>query len=473
MKNSPSVLTRTFGSWGAALSSTPVLESPLGLVPPGWRLVRLKEITTKIGSGATPRGGSAVYRESGTAFVRSQNVYDRSFSLEGLARISDEHAQELDGVALQRGDVLLNITGDGVTFGRSCLVPDDLGAARVNQHVAIVRANRSVCHPGYLLSFLTHPLTKQYIESFNAGGSRRAITKGHIESFIVPLPPLNEQEEIAEILGSLDDKINLNRRVNQTLEAMAQTLFRSWFVDFDPVHAKAEGRRPEGLDAATAALFPSKLVDSKLGTLPAGWLLKKVSDTVEGVFDGPHATPPEATCGPIFLGIKNLTGTAIDLADARCISEADWPTWTRRVEPKPGDIVFTYEATLGHFALIPQGLRCCLGRRTALVRPQSNHYFLFHWFIGKTFQGFLKTHTHPGATVDRILLTDFPSYPVLAAPQPLIDRFEALAAPVWSKIHANQSQNQSLAILRDALLPELLSGAIRVGEVEAKLAASV
>jgi len=155
-------------------------------------------------------------------------VYDRSFSWEGLARISDEHAQELNGVALQPGDVLLNITGDGVTFGRSCLVPNDLGAARVNQHVAIIRVHRNICHPGYLLAFLTHPQVKPYIESFNAGGSRRAITKGHIESFVIPLPPLNEQEEIAEVLGYIDDKIALNHRMNQTLEALAQTLFRSW-----------------------------------------------------------------------------------------------------------------------------------------------------------------------------------------------------------------------------------------------------
>jgi len=286
------------------------------------------------------------------------------------------------------------------------------------------------------------------------------------------IPPRAEQERIVEILGSFDNKIDLNRRMNQTLEAMAQALFRSWFVDFDPVRAKVEGRLPEGMDEEAAALFPKRFVDSELGKLPDGWLLKKVSDVVEGVFDGPHATPPTANHGPIFLGIKNLTGTAIDLSDARYINEADWPAWTKRVEPRPGDIVFTYEATLGHFALIPPGLRCCLGRRTALVRPQSDCHFLFHWFVGETFQKFLKTRIHPGATVDRILLTDFPSYPVLSAPQPLVDRFEALAAPIWSKIHANQSQNQVLVDLRDTLLPKLLSGDTRVGEAEAQVAAS-
>ncbi len=151
---------------------------------------------------------------------------------------------ELRNAEVQSGDVLLNITGDGVTFGRSCIVPDHVLPACVNQHVSIIRPDRRECDPGYLLSVLTHPATKGYIESFNSGGSRRAITKGHIESFEIPLPPLAEQKAIAAVLGALDDKIELNRRMNATLEAMARALFQSWFVDFDPVRAKLDGRHP-------------------------------------------------------------------------------------------------------------------------------------------------------------------------------------------------------------------------------------
>jgi type I restriction enzyme S subunit len=172
------------------------------------------------------------------AFIRSQNVFDRHFEPTGLAFISDEQASRLQGVVLQPGDLLLNITGDGITFSRACAVPVDVLPACVNQHVAIVRVNRAVSDPGYVLSYLTHPAVKSYIESFNAGGSRRAITKGHIESFEIALPPLAEQHAIAHILGTLDDKIELNRRMNETLEAMARALFKSWFVDFDPVRAK-------------------------------------------------------------------------------------------------------------------------------------------------------------------------------------------------------------------------------------------
>ena len=204
-----------------------------------WPVVSLGEVATKIGSGATPRGGADSYlpTRSRFALVRSQNVFDRRFDRDGLAFITDEQAEGLRGAALKPGDILLNITGDGITFARACLVPNEILPACVNQHVSIVRLDPSRADAGYVLAFLTHPDVKPYIESFNAGGSRRAVTKGHIESFRLPLPPLTEQRAIAHILGALDDKIELNHRMNETLEAMARALFKSWFVVFDAVRA--------------------------------------------------------------------------------------------------------------------------------------------------------------------------------------------------------------------------------------------
>jgi len=254
--------------------SSEELVSPL-LCPESWKPVRLKDISTKIGSGATPSGGQATYQETRTnyALVRSQNVFDRAFSDAGLAFISDEQADGLRNVRLQKNDILLNITGDGITFGRACLVPESILPACVNQHVSIIRLDPSVANPGYLLSYLTHPAVKEYVEAFNAGGSRRAITKGHIESFVVPLPPRAIQDSIATFLGALDERISLLGESNATLQAIAQVLFKSWFVDFDPVRAKQEGRSPEGMDETTAALFPDGFEDSELGLVPKGWRL--------------------------------------------------------------------------------------------------------------------------------------------------------------------------------------------------------
>ena len=266
-----SPLAPAFSPMAAGSCATPLSGGARNA--PGWPIVRLKSVTRKIGSGATPTGGSAAYLDNRAnyALVRSQNVLDGRFDITNLAFISDEQSDGLKNVILQKQDVLLNITGDGVTFGRACIVPSEILPACVNQHVSIIRADQKAIIPGYLLSYLLHPDTKTYIESFNAGGSRRAITKGHIESFEIPLPPLPIQKAIAHILGTLDDRIELCRRMNETLEAMARALFKDWFIDFGPVRAKMEGREPPGLSPEIAAIFPSNLVDSELGEIPEGW----------------------------------------------------------------------------------------------------------------------------------------------------------------------------------------------------------
>ena len=139
-------------------------------LPDGWEVKRLGSFCTKIGTGATPRGGSEVYLDSrvGHALIRSQHVFNRHFDSAGLAFISEQHAQELRNAEVKSGDVLLNITGDGITFGRACIVPARVLPACVNQHVSIIRPDRRECDPGYLLSVLTHPASKGYIESFNS-----------------------------------------------------------------------------------------------------------------------------------------------------------------------------------------------------------------------------------------------------------------------------------------------------------------
>ncbi|WP_438031575.1 restriction endonuclease subunit S [Sorangium sp. So ce204] len=331
------------------------------------------------------------------------------------------------------------------------------------------RLHRNVADPFFFRYLFNSPMGRNLIGTIATGSVQQNINITSINSLRVPVPPLAEQRAIASILGSLDDKIELNRLMNETLEAMARALFKSWFVDFDPVRAKMEGRAPAGMDAETAALFPDSFEDAELGPIPRHWAYHSVRDVSEGLYDGPHATPPESDTGAIFLGIPCFTPTSLDLTKARYISEVDWPAWTKRIIPAHRDIVFTYEATLGYFALIPPGLRCCLGRRTALVRPSSdarNNHFLFHWFVSPPFQSFLQAHKQPGSTVDRIWLKDFPEYPVLQPDARLVERFEKFANPIWARIHANQAENATLSALRDTLLPRLLSGELRIKDAE-------
>ena len=191
-----------------------------------WRTATLGDVCAKIGSGATPRGGKDVYLAEGSyALIRSQNVYNDGFYRDGLAFIGERHANELQNVEVYEEDVLLNITGDSVA--RVCQVAPDVLPARVNQHVAIIRPDSVNLDAGYLRYYLASPEMQTLLLSWaGSGGTRNALTKGMIESLEIPLSPLAEQRAIAHILGALDDKIELNRRMNETLEAMARAVFQ-------------------------------------------------------------------------------------------------------------------------------------------------------------------------------------------------------------------------------------------------------
>ncbi|MEI7425224.1 MAG: restriction endonuclease subunit S, partial [Candidatus Staskawiczbacteria bacterium] len=201
----------------------------------GFHTYKLKEVCTKIGSGATPRGGKETYSDHGEIFlIRSQNVLDFFFSLEGGAYISEKQAKLLDGVKVHKNDVLINITGDSVA--RVCSVPDYINESRVNQHVSILRTNPSLLSNVYLKYYLLQPQVKSLLLTMSsAGATRKALTKGDLEEFEVDLPSISVQKRIADILAALDDKIELNRQMNQTLEQMAQALYKHYFLDeIDP-----------------------------------------------------------------------------------------------------------------------------------------------------------------------------------------------------------------------------------------------
>lgn len=188
----------------------------------------LKEITVKIGSGSTPTGGSGAYKETGVSLIRSQNVLDFSFTNNGLAFIDEEQAHALRNVIVEPQDVLLNITGDSVA--RCCSAPREWLPARVNQHVAIIRAN-----PKHLDSlFLKYSLISikdELLSLSEIGGTRNALTKSMLENLKLFVPSVIEQKAIASVLSSIDNKIDLLHRQNKTLESMANTLFRQWFIE--------------------------------------------------------------------------------------------------------------------------------------------------------------------------------------------------------------------------------------------------
>jgi len=436
---------------------------------PQWSVVHLREITTKIGSGATPKGGADAYLPARTnyALVRSQNVFDGRFDPDGLAFITDEQAAELHGVVLQPADILLNITGDGVTFGRACIVPTEILPACVNQHVSIVRVDPRRADAGYVLAFLTHPDVKPYIESFNAGGSRRAITKGHIESFRVPLPPLPVQRKIASILGALDDKIELNRRMSQTFESMARALFKSWFVDFDPVRAKSEGR-DSGLASPVADLFPSSFEDSELGEIPAGWYATTIG-SIADVVDCSHAKKPERReNGRPLLQLGNIRQDGVlDMSDPYLVGDSDYHAWTARIEASPGDCVVTNVGRVGAVAQVPSDVRAALGRNMTAVRCRRGKpwpTYLVEALRSDSMRNEIVRKTDAGTILDALNVRSIPRLRVAEPSTPVLFRFETVARPLRAKLESIERESRGLHGLRDAMLPSLLAGD-RIGQI--------
>ena len=259
-----------------------------------WELTPLKKITTKIGSGATPRGGKNSYKTEGITLIRSLNVYDFEFSYEGLAFITEGQASEtrLARVIIEPKDILLNITGASVA--RCCMVPEHLLPARVNQHVSLVRIDPNLADSYYVLYCINSPIYKHQLLTLAQGGTtREALTKEIIGNFEIPLPPLPTQRKIAAVLSAYDDLIENNTRRIEILEEMARAIYREWFIEFRfPGHEQVP------------------MVESELGLIPQGWEVKSLGDVTSVITKGTTPT----TLGQQFAseGINFIKVQSID-----------------------------------------------------------------------------------------------------------------------------------------------------------------
>lgn len=421
-------------------------------------------VCSKIGSGATPRGGKEAYRGGATSLIRSQNIYNDRFVHDGLAFLDDKQADGLRNVAVEVGDVLLNITGDSVA--RCCQVDPDVLPARVNQHVAIIRPWPEVLDARFLRYSLVSPtMQAQLLARASAGATRKALTKGMLKSLVIKAPTLPEQRAIAHILGSLDDKIELNRRMNKTLEVMARASFKDWFVDFGPVRAKMENREPY-LPREVWDLFPDRLVASELGEIPEGWKQNTLADlTILNPESWSRKAPPSEI---EYVDLANTKWGQIEKTSRMTWEHA--PSRAQRIL-RPGDsILGTVRPGNGSYALIgSDGLTGSTG--FAVLRPRHD--------AGKAAVYLAATS---GENIDRLAyLADGGVYPavspeaVLATPLVLpeintpkasiLQAFSDTVDALLDSIEQRKSESKNLAGMRDTLLPKLISGELRVPNV--------
>ncbi|MDY0160016.1 MAG: restriction endonuclease subunit S [Bacteroidales bacterium] len=379
-----------------------------------WIEHKLIDLCVKIGSGATPRGGGESYKETGISLIRSQNVLDFQFSESGLAFIDNEQAHELKNVIVKENDVLLNITGDSVA--RVCKVPIKVLPARVNQHVAIVRSDSQKLNSDFLLYYL-QSIKDRLLSISEIGATRRALTKGMIENLKIIVPDFREQTSIASILSSLDDKIDLLHRQNKTLEQMAETLFRQWFV------VEAEEDWEEGMLGDVIEIFDNKRVPlSKMqrdkmkdGKMYPYYGAAKIMDYVNDfIFDGEY----------ILMG-----------EDGTVKTEEGYP-------------ILQYAT--GKF---------WVNNHTHVITAKEpyNNFFILNYLSKKNIENIVTGAVQPKINQANLKSLSFPVYPASK-----VIAFNEVTSSVFSKIKLNNNQIETLSNLRDTLLPKLISGEIKL-----------
>ncbi len=426
----------------------------------GEETVQLRDVCVKIGSGATPRGGKEAYKGGATSLIRSQNIYNEGFHRDGLVYIDDDQSAELRNVEVKPDDVLLNITGDSVA--RCCQVAADVLPARVNQHVAIIRPQPKSLDARFLRYVLvSHEYQSRLLALASAGATRPALTKSMIEELDIPSPPLAEQKAIAAVLGALDDKIELNRRMNATLEAMARALFQSWFVDFDPVRAKLDGRPPAALDPATATLFPEHLEDSPLGHIPKEWEVKTVGD-IGDVICG--KTPPTSVADYYgedipFITIPDMHGNVFGAATARKLSHAGANSQANKTLP-PGSLCVSCIATPGLVVITSEDSQTNQQINSVVPHQKEETYFWYWVMTGLGAE--IASSGSGGSVLVNLSKGRFETLQVVKPPHALIRAYHTTVRPLFEAILANTHQSRTLATLRDTLLPKLLSGELGV-----------
>ena len=456
---------------------------------------------------------------TGVPYLTSKNIGQGNLKLEKLDYISEESFEKLFPKSSkatrrpQRGDVLFGIIG---TFGNAYLYKED-DHFGFSSSIGVLRPDPEKIDSEYLYYVVSSRVFKSNHANHNAGSVQGYTNIPTVKSLSLPLPPLVEQRRISKILKSLDDKIELNRQTNQTLEHIAQAIFKSWFVDFEPTRAKiaakqigqarhdsersaalreallADGRWPEAVAAAiaegdperaamaaisgksldeldqlnpeqreqlrtTTALFPDALVDSELGEIPEAWGIKSLSEIIEVIGGGTPKRSEESYWGgdiPWF-SVKDAPSLSdVFVVDTiEQITEQGVNKSSTKLLPV-GTTIITARGTVGKLALT--GTPMCMNQSCYGIRGLDGFGPYFNYFNLREAITTLQRNTH-GAVFDTITTQTFESYSMPIATGELVDNFEDVVTPLLKKIEMNSREITTLNKLRDVLLPKLLSG---------------
>jgi type I restriction enzyme S subunit len=413
------------------------------------------------GKALTPEA----YKPSGVPLLRGVNVNSGRFHDDDYVFISEEDADRLYKFESFPGDVLLVHKG---TLGPIGLMPENRKYARyiMGNSMMRVRCDRSKLLPDYLRYWLESPAGQSYLLSrvsqVGVPQLQRPLTT--LREAVLPVPPLPMQEQIVGVLGSLDDKIEQNRRTGQALEALARATFKAWFVDFEPVKAKAASATNfPGMPPAAFAALPDRLTDSPLGPVPQGWEVRPIGELVSVKGGGTPSTKvaeyweggthfwatPKDLSGlefPVLLG----TERRITNSGAGCISSGVMPENT---------VLLSSRAPVGYTALAKVPVAVNQGFIAMVCDGLLPPHYVLHWTRSALEE--IKSRAS-GTTFPEISKTAFRPIPAVVPTAPVVAGFERIAQSLFDLLQANARQSHQLGEVRDYLLPRLLSGSVSV-----------
>lgn len=345
-------------------------------------------------------------------------------------------------------------------------VRHDLADTVVSTGFAVLRPKNKNTDARYLYSIICDEKFVSHLIANEKGAAYPAVTTDIIERYPLILPSLQEQKAIAAVLGALDDKIELNRRMNATLEAMARALFKSWFVDFDPVRAKMEGKQPFGMDAATAALFPSCLIPSPLGDIPEGWNIVPVIDSAEFI-NGAAYKNMHFSDAPDALPVIKIAELKNGISPGTQYTNSDLG---EKFRLDTGDILFSWSGSpdTSIDTFIYTGGPARLNQHIFKVVSENNEKRCFtYWLLKYLNPTFIEIARDKQTTgLGHVTRADMQRLKFAEPSEDIVKAFYQKAGALMDAIQSNLSQAEHLAKTRDYLLPKLISGDIRIPDAE-------
>lgn len=422
----------------------------------GWSWKRLDEIAKVYDCPhSTPQ---LVNDQSAPFVVRSQDVRTGTILLGNVAHVSLEtYLDRIKRVEPEYGDLVYS--REGTYFGIAAEIPKKVKVC-LGQRMVLIRPDSTIVNHSFLKYWLNSPQLFGHVHGFRDGTVAERLNLPVIRGLAIAFPPLKEQKRIAEILSALDDRTALLRETNVTLEAIAQALFKAWFVDFDPVRAKQEGRLPQGMDEATAALFPERLEESSLGFVPLGWPTGSVGD---------FAQQKKGSVSPL-----DSPETLFEHYSLPAFDNAQAPVMEAGSEIKSNKTPLPLEAVLlsklnPHIPRVwlpvQHGINAVCSTEFLAFAPcgGSSKEFIYCFFSSPGFlQRLCQVVTGTSNSHQRVKPDQVSTFPCVVPPMAVLEAFTAVVRPMFERVYENRVQAQTLATVRDTLLPRLISGQLRL-----------